>query len=266
MTMRTMTTRFFVVAAAGLALVTGLNALNASSSQPRISPTLQGSGAPTVSITGGPTAGKYQFSSGEAPGLMISGRLSPDLAPGVTAGIALAVAVCTLDGVETEVPLGADCFMGGANGGSFTGYLKTAQAGCLGKNCSKVKLTYRTDDAVPVDFYVTIRTPKASLHAELDSAVSGISANDTRLITIRILGLDGELSTTFTGEVTVIPGSLRGTGVLIDGSFGMTTVAIVKGTGSMLVRAVNAVKGDTATFDILSGDRLSPSKSSLHIW
>ena len=161
--------------------------------------------------------------------------------------------------------LSSNCWMGGANGASFTGYIKTG-AGCLGTSCTQVKLTFTLDNSTSDEYCVTLRNPTASAYVAISSTVTRLSPNLDTIIPLSILGSNGQLNSTFTGDVTVIPGSLRGTGVLIGGSAGMTTVHFEDGLGSMTVRAVSGVPRDTLTFDFLCGGRLSPRRDSIDVW
>ena len=229
-------------------------------------------GVPSFKVTWGPKPDDYSFPDGITRGVGIAGSIVPPLADGVTATLSAAKAMKCGDGGNEERDLSGDCLMGGGNGGSFTGYVKTGvlpnDTTCLTRTCGQVKLTYTIVGGAHdgAEVCVTIANPDKTGVAMLDPQVFGIVPGQDLFVEVRVFGNNGQLNTTFDGTLRVIPGSLLGSGVLIDGASGMTTVEVVEGIGLMRVSCVNAVPGDVLTFDILGGGRLSPCRSSLNVY
>jgi len=199
---------------------------------------------------------------GGGPGYKLQGRITPPFPPNVTAKITSVVCV----GGGTTPPVNK--VAGSATGASFTLYIKED----AWTDCDPIEVCYTsnaTDEGgnpTNAKYCVEVADPGSPTSAGLDPTVSGVPRDFETIVPVYVTGRNQQIKTSFTGSITVIAGSIQGSGVLVNGSSGMIRIRIVEGVGSMSVRTVNGIEGDTLTFDMLGDGRIAIRRSSLAIW
>jgi hypothetical protein len=217
----------------------------------------------TWTVTSGPTPGNFPWppSFQQAAGFGIQGRIEPPLAAGVTGGITSAK-LTSCDGTG-DVPLSADCFMGGAGGASFTAYIN-AGAGCAGTNCATVEVCYTLNNGGTE--CVRFHNPVKRAAAVVDfGANAQLPIGTPVLANLRVVGVSGELLTSYSGSVSIWPSALGAARVRIDGAFGVHSVRVVDGLASFTIEAVAGASGDTVILDLIGDGRIDPTRAGITV-